>query len=147
MLDVIELIRMNIGESTNYSWARALPIVNRLVLGCTMLSRVKRPSTRDRRRDIRRAAVKCAIVLNGTTHKAADLSLGGLLVLDHHGWIAPGKILDITIVCDRKDKTYAVDARVAVVRGDPARRQLACRFVDIDGKAWKLLEKLLINRI
>ena len=112
-----------------------------------MLSRAKRPSTRNRRRDIRRAAAKFAVVLNGTTHRAADLSLGGLLVLDHHGRIAPGKILDITIVCDRKDSSHRVDARVAVVRGAPARRQLACRFLEYDDKAWGLLEKLLINRI
>ena len=112
-----------------------------------MLSRAKRPSTRNRRRDIRRADPNFLVVVNGTTHAVEDLSLGGLLILGHHGRIAPGSLLDITIVCDRRDKAYSVDARVAVIRSDPARRQLACRFVGFDGKAWELLEKLLTNRI
>ncbi len=112
-----------------------------------MLSRAKRPSTRNRRRDIRRADPNFVVVVNGTTHSVADLSLGGLLIVGHHGRIAPGSLLDITIVCDRTDKAHSVDAWVAVIRGDPVRRQVACRFVRLDGKAWELLEKLLTNRI
>ena len=112
-----------------------------------MHSRAKSPIVRNRRRDIRRAVPEIQVTVDGTTHRVADWSLGGLLILDHDGTIEPGEERDVTIACQHKGKSFAVEARVSVVRAEPERRCLACRFVAYKGDAWERLENLSINRI
>ena len=112
-----------------------------------MHSRAKSPIVRNRRRDIRRAAPELRVIMDGNIHRVADWSLGGLLILDHDGTIEPGAERDVTVAYQHKGKSFAVEARVSVVRSEPERRCLACRFVEYKGDAWERLENLSINRI
>jgi hypothetical protein len=94
----------------------------------------------EKRRDKRRLSPALEISLAGERFRTADWSLGGALLSDYYGPLAPGDQVEgsVQVMTDLNSHPF----KAVVVRRDSAAGQLALNFTEISNSAFSLLESV-----
>ncbi len=108
----------------------------------------------EKRRDKRHAAPVFNVKIDGQTCQSVNWSLGGLLVRNHRGYLAPHRVVRVEISeqlnASQRDQrlgrvgpaVYVLDGQV--VHCDQAKHQLAVRFTHLPQPLLKFFERHLI---
>lgn len=108
----------------------------------------------EKRRDKRHPAPIFDVKIDGQSCETSNWSLGGLLVRNHRGYLAPGRVVKIEISeqlkASQRDSRlsrvgtacYALDGQV--IHCNPTKNQLAVRFVHLPPALLKFFERHLI---
>ncbi|WP_374380133.1 hypothetical protein [Dongia sp.] len=114
----------------------------------------RKVGTVEKRRDKRHAAPVFSVKIDGQTCQSINWSLGGLLVRNHRGYLAPNRVVRVEITehlsATQRDSrlgragpaVYMVDGQV--VHCNQAKHQLAVRFVHLPQPLLKFFERHLI---
>ena len=73
-------------------------------------------------------------------------SFGGFLIKEYEGNLSPGSLFDITEIGTVGREMNAVDIHARVTRTNPGEKELAVTFLDLDGRAYKLLHDFMTER-
>jgi hypothetical protein len=108
----------------------------------------------EKRRDKRHAAPVFNVKIDGQTCQSINWSLGGLLVRNHRGYLAPHRVVRVEIseqlsASQRDHRLGRVGPAVYVLDGqvvhcDQAKHQLAVRFAHLPQPLLKFFERHLI---
>lgn len=88
-----------------------------------------------------------SVAFEGATYSAVNWSLGGFLIEGYEGKLTSGALFNVTEIGVSGGKMNPVEVRARVVRVDPAIRQLVVSFLDIDDKAFGLLQGYMAQRM
>ena len=93
----------------------------------------------ERRAQARQSDPALRVRFSATDHVTTDWSFGGMLLTDYAGPLGAGALLTITAMALGDEPLSIVRVKARVVRADPASRQLALTFLDVDETAYALL--------
>jgi hypothetical protein len=102
-------------------------------------------SQHDKRRDRRQPSPALEVTLDGNRYRTVDWSLGGALLADYFGPLAPGDQVSgsLQVLADLSTHPF----KAVVVRRDSALGQLALNFTDISHGAFSALEAIKMGQI
>lgn len=97
-------------------------------------------SHHEKRRDKRQLSPALEVSLEGGRYRTVDWSLGGVLLSDYFGPLAPGDQVagSVQVLTDMTSHPF----KAVVVRRDSATGQLALSFTEISNRAFALLESV-----
>jgi len=104
------------------------------------------PSKENRRHE-RGGSPVITVSFEGQTHTAVNWSLGGFLIEGYKGKLTSGALVNVTEIGGADGKTTPVEVRARVVRVDTSEKQLVVSFLDIDDKAFSLLQGFMAQRM
>lgn len=102
-------------------------------------------SQHEKRRDRRQLSPALEVTLDGSRYRTVDWSLGGLLLADYFGPLAPGDEVSGIVQVLADLSTYPFKA--VVVRRDSALGQLALNFTEVSNSAFSALEAIKMGQI
>ncbi len=103
--------------------------------------------TQERRLRERVADASLAVSFKGTTHTAANWSLGGFVIEGYRGSLTPGALLSIDAVGKAGGKLTKVKVRARVVRANARKQALAVNFLGLDRCAYGVLHEVMAERM
>ena len=110
---------------------------------------MKTPIDRDKeqRRHERTEVPVITVIVDGAVYEAVNWSFGGFLIKGYAGNLTPGSLFDIKEIGAVGRKMNAVDVRARVTRINPGDKELVVTFLDLDGRAYKLLHDFMTERM
>jgi len=109
--------------------------------------RPKHLITQERRLRERISDGSLAVAFKGTTHTAANWSLGGFVIEGYRGSLTPGALLSIDAVGKAGGELTKVKVRARVVRKNARKQSLAVSFLDLDSCAYGVLHEVMSERM
>lgn len=101
----------------------------------------------ERRRHQRFTQPPLSLSLEGRTYATADWSMGGFVIEDYAGALTPGSLFGIDGIAADGEELTPVEVRARVLRLSEDRRRLTVTFMFVDQPAFKVLQKLVGQRI
>lgn len=101
----------------------------------------------ERRRHQRFTQPPLSLSLEGRTYATADWSMGGFVIEDYAGALTPGSLFGIDGIAADGEALRPVEVRARVLRISDDRRRLTVTFMFVDQPAFKVLQKLVGQRI
>ena len=102
---------------------------------------------KDQRRHERAGVPVITVTVDGALYEAVNWSFGGFLIKEYAGNLTPGSLFDIKEIGTVGRKMNAVDVRARVTRTNPGGKELVVTFLDLDGRAYKLLHDFMTERM
>ncbi len=102
---------------------------------------------KEQRRHERTGVPVITVTVDGALYEAVNWSFGGFLIKEYEGNLTPGSLFDITEIGTVGRKMNAVDVRARVTRTNPGGKELVVTFLDLDGRAYKLLHDFMTERM
>ena len=102
---------------------------------------------KEQRRHERAGVPVITVTVDGALYEAVNWSFGGFLIKGYEGNLTPGSLFDIKEIGTVGREMNAVDVRARVTRTDPGDKELAVTFLDLDGRAYKLLHDFMTERM
>ncbi len=102
---------------------------------------------KEQRRHERTGVPAITVTVDGAVYEAVNWSFGGFLIKGYEGNLSPGSLFDITKIGTVGRKMNAVDVRARVTRTSPGDKELVVTFLDLDGRAYKLLHDFMTERM
>ena len=102
---------------------------------------------KEQRRHERTGAPAITVTVDGVLYEAVNWSFGGFLIIGYEGTLTPGSLFDITAIGAAGREMNAVDVRARVTRTNPGEKELVVTFLDLDGRAYKLLHDFMTERM
>lgn len=101
-------------------------------------------SQHDKRRDRRQLSPALEVTLDGSPYRTVDWSLGGVLLSEYFGPLAPGDEVSgsLQVLADLSTHPF----KAVVVRRDSALGQLALNFTEISNEAFSALEAIKMGQ-
>ncbi len=87
------------------------------------------------------------MTVDGAVYEAVNWSFGGFLIIGYEGNLTVGSLFDVTEFGTVGRKMNAVDVRARVTRINPDHGELVVTFLDLDGRAYKLLHDFMTERM
>ena len=104
-------------------------------------------SDKEQRRHKRTGVPVFTVTVDGAVYEAVNWSFGGFLIKGYEGNLTPGSLFDIKKIGTVGRKMNAVDVRARVTRTSPGDKELVVTFLDLDGRAYKLLHDFMTERM
>jgi len=104
-------------------------------------------SDSDRRRHERADVPIITVTVDGELYEAVNWSFGGFLIQGYKGKLTPGSLFDITEIGTAGKPMRPVNVRARVTRTNPLHKQLVVTFLDLDGRAYELLQEFMTERM
>ncbi len=101
----------------------------------------------ERRRHKRFTAPAVTLAFNGGRHTTENWSIGGFVIDGYQGSLSAGALLVIEGICMPDGEMTLIEARARVVRMDRNERRLVVSFLDLDGRAYSVLQDLMAERM
>lgn len=101
----------------------------------------------DRRRHERFTAPAVTLAFNGGRHTTESWSLGGFVVDGYQGKLSAGALFVVEGICAADGEMTSIEARARVVRIDREESRLVVSFLDLDGRAYSVLQDLMAERM
>ena len=101
----------------------------------------------ERRRHERFSAPAVTLAFNGGRHTTENWSIGGFVVDGYQGGLSAGALLVVEGICMPDGEMTSIEARARVVRIDRDERRLVVSFLDLDGRAYAVLQDLTAARM
>ncbi len=101
----------------------------------------------ERRRHQRFTQPPLSLSLDGSTYATADWSMGGFVVDDYFGALTPGSLFTIDGLGGNGEELTPVEIRARVLRLSDDRRRLTVTFLFVDQPAFRVLQRLVGQRI
>jgi len=101
----------------------------------------------DRRRHERFTAPAITLAFDGERYTAKSWSLGGFMVDDYRGKLTPGALFVVDGICALDGTLEPVEIRSRVVRTDMRTGELMVSFLDLDGRAYAVLQDFMAERM
>lgn len=101
----------------------------------------------ERRRHQRFTQPPISLSLEGRTYATGDWSMGGFVIDDYAGVLTPGSLFTITGIGAEADHLAPVEVRARVLRISEDRRRLTVTFLFVDQPAFRVLQRLVGERI
>ena len=102
---------------------------------------------KERRHHERTAVPVITVGVDGVVYEAVNWSFGGFLIKGYEGTLTPGSLFDIKEIGAAGREMNAVDVRARVTRTNPGEKELVVTFLDLDGRAYKLLHDFMTERM
>lgn len=103
--------------------------------------------TGERRRHQRFTQPPLSLSLEGRTYATADWSMGGFVIDDYAGLLTPGSLFAIDGIGANGEDLTPVEVRARVLRISEDRRRLTVTFLFVDQPAFRVLQRLVGQRI
>ena len=107
----------------------------------------RQPGPGERRRHQRVTALSIAVGLDDKSYTSLSWSLGGFIVDGYEGKLSPGALYTIREMALDGACPRPVTARSRVVRFEPPKRRLVVSFLDLDSRAYSLLQEVMSERM
>jgi len=101
----------------------------------------------ERRRHERFTAPAVTLAFNGGRHTTESWSLGGFVVDGYQGTLSAGALISVEGICTPGSEMTPIEVRARVVRIDRNERRLVVSFLDLDGRAYSVLQDLMAERM
>jgi hypothetical protein len=101
----------------------------------------------ERRRHQRFTQPPLSLSLEGRTYATADWSMGGFVIDDYAGALTPGSLFAIDGIAAAGEELTPVGVRARVLRISEDRRRLTVTFLFVDQPAFRVLQRLVGQRI
>lgn len=101
----------------------------------------------ERRRHQRFTQPPLSLALEGRTYVTADWSMGGFVIDDYAGVLTPGSLFAIDGIGASTEELMPVEVRARVLRISEDRRRLTVTFLFVDQPAFRVLQRLVGERI
>ncbi len=102
---------------------------------------------KDQRRHERTEVPVLTVTVDGVVYEAVNWSFGGVLITGYEGNLTVGSLFDVTEFGTMGRRMDAVDVRARVTRTNPDYGELVVTFLDLDGRAYKLLHDFMTERM
>ncbi len=102
---------------------------------------------KEQRRHERTGVPVITVTVDDALYEAVNWSFGGFLIKGYEGNLSPGSLFDIKEIGTVGRKMNAVNVRARVTRANPDDKELVVTFLDLDGRAYKLLHDFMTERI
>ncbi len=102
---------------------------------------------KEQRRHERAGVPVITVTVDGEVYEAVNWSFGGFLIKGYEGTLTPGSLFGITEIGAAGRKMSPVNVRARVTRTNPEEKQLVVTFLDLDGRAYKLLHDFMAERM
>ena len=102
---------------------------------------------KEQRRHERAGVPVITVTVDSAVYEAVNWSFGGFLIKGYEGNLTPGSLFDITQIGTVGRKMNAVDVRARVTRTNQGDKELVVTFLDLDGRAYKLLHDFMTERM
>ncbi len=102
---------------------------------------------KEQRRHDRTGVPVITVTVDGEVYEAVNWSFGGFLIKEYEGTLTPGSLFDITKIGTVGRKMNTVNVRARVTRTNPGEKELVVTFLDLDGRAYKLLQDFMTERM
>ncbi len=102
---------------------------------------------KEQRRHERAGVPVITVAVDGKVYEAVNWSFGGFLIKGYEGNLSPGSLFGITEIGAAGRKMSPVNVRARVTRTNPEEKQLVVTFLDLDGRAYKLLQDFMTERM
>ncbi len=102
---------------------------------------------RSRRRDVRRTAPGLEVVIDGTTFRTVDWSMGGFLLDGYDGPLMVGDEFRCIIRPIVEGRRLEAELTAEVARTDTKKPRIAARFISYGDGAYDALEQLSLGRL
>ena len=106
-----------------------------------------RDPNKEQRRHERAGVPVITVTVDGEVYEAVNWSFGGFLIKGYEGKLTPGSLFDITKIGAAGRKMNPVNVRARVTRTSPGDKELVVTFLDLDGRAYKLLHDFMTERM
>ena len=107
----------------------------------------KEKSTKEHRQHKRSKTKALAVAFEGQSYDTHDLSIGGTMVAGYDGPLSAGSLLSVTGIGPSGGQMTEVNIRARVNRNGPGPGELALTFLDLDEKAYGILQDYMANRV
>jgi hypothetical protein len=101
----------------------------------------------ERRRHERFTAPAVILAFNGGSYATESWSLGGFVVDGYQGKLSAGALISVEGIGTSGSEMTSIEARARVVRIDREERRLVVSFLDLDGRAYSVLQDLMAERM
>lgn len=101
----------------------------------------------DRRRHERFTAPAVTLAFNGGRHTTESWSLGGFVIDGYQGGLSAGALISVEGICTPGSELTPIEVRARVVRINRAESRLVVSFLDLDGRAYSVLQDLMAVRM
>jgi hypothetical protein len=101
----------------------------------------------ERRRHQRFTQPPLSLSLEGRTYVTADWSMGGFVIDDYAGALTPGSLFAIDGIGANGEELTPVGVRARALRISEDRRRLTVTFLFVDQPAFRVLQRLVGQRI
>lgn len=101
----------------------------------------------ERRRHERFTAPAVTLAFNGGQHTTGSWSLGGFVVDDYQGRLSAGALISVEGICTAGSEMTPIEVRARVVRINRTEKRLVVSFLDLDGRAYTVLQDLMAERM
>jgi len=98
------------------------------------------------RKDQRRAVEETFVVINGNLCKVVNISLRAFLCIGYKGPAKAGDEIVVEELLMADDSRVRIDARAVILRLNATTREMVANFVDMNGKTFDILEKVIMLR-
>lgn len=88
-----------------------------------------------------------AVAFEGQSCDTHDLSIGGTLITGYDGPLSAGSLLSVTGIGPSGGKMTEVYIRARVNRAGPGPGELALTFLDLDERAYGILQDYMASRV
>ena len=102
---------------------------------------------KEQRRHERTEVPVLTVTVDGAVYEAVNWSFGGFLITGYEGNLTLGSLFEVTEFGTVGRRMNAVDVRARVTRTNPDYRELVVTFLDLDGRAYKLLHDFMTERM
>ncbi|MCH8835840.1 MAG: hypothetical protein IH925_07820 [Proteobacteria bacterium] len=102
---------------------------------------------KEQRRHERTGVPVITVTVDGALYEAVNWSFGGFLIKGYEGNLTPGSLFDIKEIGTVGREMNAVDVRARVTRTNQSDKELVVTFLDLDGRAYKLLHDFMTERM
>lgn len=107
----------------------------------------KEKPAKERRQHKRSKTKVLAIAFEGQSCDTHDLSIGGTLITGYDGPLSAGSLLSVTGIGPSGGKMTEVNIRARVNRAGPGPGELALTFLDLDERAYGLLQVYMARQV
>ena len=104
-------------------------------------------TVQERRRHERVARPAITVSFDGETYRTESWSLGGFLIEGYDGRLSPGALLTVDALGTLDGALEPVVVRSRVVRADPESGRLVVSFLDVDDRAYHVLQDFMSERM
>ena len=88
-----------------------------------------------------------AVAFEGQSHDTHDLSIDGTLITGYDNPLSAGSLLSVTGIGSFGAKMTEVNIRARVNRAGPGPSELALTFMDLDERAYGILQEHMASRV